>query len=80
MKIPEELEKLKEICFVCKERMFTVCGEPRVVIGGCCVGAEWKGTRWIICRYAHYSCYRNMKKQPKLMLTEDEVKKLIKKY
>ena len=78
-KMPKELEKLKEICFVCNQPLFLLCGTPKVVIGGCCIGAKWKGKIWLFSRSAHLHCYLNMKKKPKLMLTDEEVLKKLRK-
>jgi hypothetical protein len=78
-KLPKALELIKRLCFVCDKKIFLMCGQPKVVIGGCCVGAEWIGKRWLFPRSAHISCYLNRKKKDKLFLSVKEVKKLLSK-
>lgn len=89
---PQELEDLRNRCYICNERMMLACGTPSVVVGGCCVGADWGKTKYIFSRKAHLHCvdwliHSSQKKlqvvptnedgAPKLWLNEEEVKGLV---
>jgi hypothetical protein len=79
--MPEELEKLMHLCIFCKKSLASPCGAWIAYSSGCCVGAEWKETRYIFRRGAHIYCltknFHNNGKKPKLWLTEKEVKKVV---
>jgi len=50
-------QKLKGSCYICEKRIILSCGEPKVVIGGCCCGFK-HGKRLIITSLcAHLPCY-----------------------
>ena len=82
--LPVELERVKRLCVFCNESLAGFCGSWRVYTSGCCVGAVWQGTKYLFRRGSHVDCYlesrvKGRKFRPKLMLTEKEVKSLLKK-
>lgn len=77
--IVEEL--LSGYCYVCHKRFFLECGAPVVKIGGCCSGAYWGKTRYVMPVYAHLNCYMSkVIKRKSTIFKEETIKSLMRAY
>ena len=77
----EIVEELRHFCYICHRRIFLMCGDPRVEVGGCCSGAEWGKTRYIRPVYAHLPCYHSKEvKRRRTIYTLPTIKKIIGRY
>jgi hypothetical protein len=81
-KVWEILKELNSVCYICKKRISLFCGQPEIRIGGCCVGYNFKGTRWVTPRFAHLPCYLHYLHSKKIRLvktteTEERTKNML---
>lgn len=70
-------EILSDYCYICHKRFFLTCGTPQVKVGGCCSGAEWGKTRYVMPVYAHLNCYNSKVIKRRLCIFREEVIKTL---